>query len=56
MHPEKPLYPADTLELVRALWFEEYFDSGMIKPMSTIYFQTWMNPLLSNKPTDEALR
>ena len=54
MHPEIPLYPADTLELVRALWFEEYFDGGMIKPMSTIYFQKWMNPIFYDKPTDEA--
>jgi len=53
-HPEKSLYPADTLELVRALWFEEYFDGGMITPMSTVYFQKWMNPLLG-KPMDEAL-
>jgi len=52
-HPEKPLYPTDTLELVRALWFEEYFDGTMITPLSTIYFQTWMNPLLG-KPVDEA--
>jgi len=52
-HPEPALYPSDTLELVQALWWEEYFDGALVAPMSVIYFQRWANPLFRGKPTDE---
>jgi glutathione S-transferase len=52
-HPKIPLYPTDTPELVRALWFEEYFDGAMITPLSVIYFQQFWNPEFLGKPTDE---
>ena len=54
-YPEKPLYPTDTIELVRALWFEEYCDSGMVDPMSAIYFEKFFNPTYRGMPTNEAL-
>ena len=54
-HPQVPLYPSETLELVRALWFEEYFDSGLFPPLNTAFMQRWMNPVVYHKPTDEAI-
>jgi len=54
-HPEIPLYPADTVDLAHALWFEEYFDGGLSVPLTTVFFQRWMNPVVLHKPTDEAL-
>jgi glutathione S-transferase len=53
MHPENPLYPTDTIELVRALWFEEYFDGALFTPMSIVFQEKWMNPVLG-KPVDHA--
>lgn len=50
-YPDKPLYPIDTIELAKALWFEEYFDSALIVPMRTIYFEKFFNPKFLGKPT-----
>ncbi len=54
-YPDPALYPSDTVELARAMWFEEYFDGAMIKPMSDIYFHSYFNPRFLAKPTDEAV-
>lgn len=54
-YPTPALYPADTVELAQALWWEEYFDEGLIVPMRTIFFQKWQGPLLRNVPTDERI-
>jgi glutathione S-transferase len=52
-YPQVPLYPADAVNLARAMWFEEYFDGAMIVPMNTIYFEKFFNPKFYNNPTDE---
>lgn len=54
-HPQPPLYPADTLELARALWFEEYFDGGLFVPLNAAFMQRWMNPVVHRKPSDEVI-
>lgn len=53
--PTPPLYPTDTIQLTMALWWEEYFDEGLIVPMRNLFFQKWMYPVLLGKPTDEAV-
>jgi glutathione S-transferase len=54
-HPTPALYPTDTVDFIRALWWEEYFDDGLIVPMRNIFFQKWMYPVLLGKPGDEKL-
>ena len=34
MHPEPALYPSEPYTYARALWFEEYGDSGLAAPFS----------------------
>jgi glutathione S-transferase len=53
--PEVALYPAELMELLRALWFEEYFDGAMFAVMGVIYVEQFMNPCLRATPTNQAL-
>jgi glutathione S-transferase len=54
-HPEPPLYPSDTYEYARALWFEEYGDGGLAPILGTkIFFARVIGPRFFNQPTDEA--
>ena len=55
-HPQPPLYPSDPYEYARALWFEEYADSGLsgiIGPK--IFFQKVIGPAFFGQATDEAM-
>ena len=54
-YPKMPLYPADTVELARALWFEEFCDGALVPAMSVIYFEKFFNPTFKAEPTNEAL-
>jgi glutathione S-transferase len=54
--PEPALYPADPYEYARALWFEEYGDSGLAAVAGgKIFLERIVAPRFLNRPTDEAV-
>jgi glutathione S-transferase len=54
--PSPALYPQDTRDYARALWFEEYGDGGISPIMGTkIFFQKVAGPAFFKQPTDEAI-
>lgn len=54
--PSPALYPSDTRDYVRALWFEEYGDGGLAPIIGAkIFFQKIAGPLFFKQPTDEAV-
>jgi len=55
-HPTPPLYPSDPYEYAKALWFEEYGDSGLAPIMGPkIFFQKIVGPRFLGQTTDEAV-
>ncbi len=55
-HPQPPLYPSDTYEFARALWFEEYGDGALAQITGPkIFFQRVVQPKFFNQPCDEAM-
>jgi len=56
VHPQPPLYPVDPYEYARALWFEEYGDSGLSGIIGAkIFFQKMVGPMFLGQATDEAV-
>jgi glutathione S-transferase len=56
VRPSPVLYPSDTPEYVRALWFEEYGDSGLAPIIGgKIFFQKIAGPAFFKQPTDETV-
>src|SRR6185369_11981772 len=56
MQPQPALYPSDTREFIRALWFEEYGDGGLVPAVGpNIFFQRVVKPKFLNQPCDEDL-
>ncbi|QNN23672.1 glutathione S-transferase family protein [Planctomycetales bacterium ZRK34] len=55
IEPSPSLYPAEAYDRARALWFEEYIDSGAIPNVRQITFQRLVNPLLLGVPSDESV-
>ncbi len=54
--PLPALYPSDTRDYARALWFEEYGDGGLAPIIGTkIFFQKIAGPAFFKQPTDEAV-
>src|SRR5215469_17593254 len=54
--PEETLYPSDTRDYARALWFEEYGDGGLAPIVGPkIFFQKIAGPAIFKQPTDEAI-
>jgi glutathione S-transferase len=54
-HPTPALYPSEPFEYARALWFEEYGDSGLSGVVGPkIFFRRIIGPRFFNQPTDEA--
>jgi glutathione S-transferase len=54
-HPQPALYPSEPYAYGRALWFEEYADSGMASVIGPkIFFQKVVNKLFFNQPCDDA--
>jgi glutathione S-transferase len=54
--PSPPLYPSDTRNYARALWFEEYGDGGLAPILAgKIFFQKIAGPAFFKQPTDEAV-
>jgi glutathione S-transferase len=55
-HPQPSLYPSDPYDNARALWFEEYGDSGLSPIIGgKMFFNKVVGPLLMKLPFDEAL-
>ena len=54
--PSPALYPSDTRDYGRALWFEEYGDGGLAPIIGgKIFFQKIAGPAFFKLPTDEAV-
>jgi glutathione S-transferase len=54
--PSPALYPSETHDYARALWFEEYGDGGLAPIIGTkIFFERVAGPAFFKKPTDEAV-
>lgn len=50
-HPTPALYPSDDYGYARALWFEEYIDSGFIpKAGGNVFFPLVVGPKMMNQP------
>lgn len=55
-YPEKPIYPADPRAYGRALWFEEFIDSGLAPHvLRGLLLQRVFAPKFLNQAPDEAL-
>jgi glutathione S-transferase len=55
LNPRPPLYPSDPHAYARALWFEEYGDSGLSGVIGNkIFFPLIVGPAMFNRPRDEA--
>lgn len=55
-HPQPALYPSDPYEYARALWFEEFGDSGLVAIIGPkIFLQRVVNPAFFGQKTDEAM-
>lgn len=55
-HPQPALYPADPYDHARALWFEEYGDSGLAPIIGNkMFFNKIVGPALMKLSFDEAL-
>ncbi len=53
--PEPPLYPSNSQDFARALWFEEYADTALAQLVAgKIFFQKILAPLFLKRPVDEA--
>jgi len=56
IHPTPALYPSDAYEYARALWFEEWADSGLVAVAGPkIFFQRIVGPRFFGRATDEAV-
>ncbi len=56
VHPNPALYPADSYDYARALWFEEYGDGGLVPVIGPkIFFQKVVGPMFFQQKTDEAV-
>jgi glutathione S-transferase len=54
--PAPALYPSDSRDYARALWFEEYGDGGLAPIVGPkIFFEKVVGPKVFQRPTDEAV-
>ncbi len=53
--PENPVFPENTEEYARALWFDEYSDTRMTEVISTIFFEKFGIPMILNMAPDESV-
>lgn len=54
-HPNPPLYPGETQDYVRALWFEEFADGTMFREVvHGLFFQQVIRPGILKQETDRA--
>lgn len=54
VQPKPALYPSEPVEFARALFFEEYGDSGLMGQIGPVFFNRIVGPRFMNKPADEA--
>jgi len=53
VHATPALYPSDPYDYARALWFEEYSDSGIVNVFGPkIFFEKIVAPRFFNRPTN----
>lgn len=56
-HPKNTLYPAADYEFARALWFEEFIDSGFTpKAGGNVFFPLVVAPKMMNQPVTDEVR
>ena len=55
IQPAPPLYPSDPYDYARAIWFEEFADTGLLAGAVVFFQQRVLQPLFFKKPGDEAL-
>jgi glutathione S-transferase len=56
VYPKPALYPSDPYEYARALWFEEYGDSGIVNVAGPkIFLERIVAPVFFNRPTNTAV-
>lgn len=55
IQPTPALYPSDPFDYARAIWFEEFADSGLSSGSGPFFQQRVLSPLFFKKPGDEAL-
>jgi glutathione S-transferase len=56
-HPEPALYPSDPYAYARALWFEEYMDSGLLPVGGPQVFRPLaLGPMMFNQPVTPAIK
>lgn len=53
-HPEPALYPSDAYELARAVWYEEFADSGLITGTIVLFQERLLGPVFFKRAGDEA--
>jgi glutathione S-transferase len=54
-HPTPALYPSDSYEYARALWFEEYGDSALVQVTGPkIFFKKVVAPVFFKQPANDA--
>lgn len=54
VHPQPALYPSDPYDYARALWFEEWADSGLVAVVGPkIFFQRIVAPRFFGRACDE---
>lgn len=52
--PEPPLYPSDPFERARAVWIEEFADTGILNGTATVFQERVLGPLFFKRDGDEA--
>jgi glutathione S-transferase len=53
VNTDSPLYPDDSEDYARALWFEEFSDSKLGEACNALYFQKVVGPKFFNHTTDD---
>ena len=55
MHPDAPIYPADTSGYVQTLWFEEYADGTIFRELvHGLFLNKVIRPKIFGQPGDQA--
>jgi glutathione S-transferase len=55
-HPGRAVYPAETKDFVRVLWFEEYADGTVFREVvHGLFFQNVIRPNILKQPTDASI-
>jgi glutathione S-transferase len=53
VHPEPALYPADSGQFGRALWYEEYADTKLSETLTTVFFERFVQKNFFKRDPDE---